>query len=47
MQLEKYQSQLQKGRKTHMDVAATDQYNQEALKLKAEKTSFLPAPGIY
>lgn len=30
-----------------MDVAATAQYNQDALKLKGEKTSLLPAPAIY
>lgn len=28
-----------------MDVAATAHYNQDALELKGEKTSFLPAPG--
>lgn len=33
--------------KTHTDVTATAQYNWEALKLKGEKASFLPAPGIY
>lgn len=30
-----------------MDVAGTAHYNQKALKLKGEKTSFLPALGIY
>lgn len=47
MQLERYQRQVLTGRKTFMDVATTAQYNQEALKLKTEKKSFLPALGIY
>lgn len=30
-----------------MDVAATAHYDQDALELKGEKTSFLPVPDTY
>lgn len=47
MRLERYQRQVEKGRKTHTDIAATAQNSQDALELKGEKTSFLPVPGTY